>query len=118
MTTYTFREVIVFADKHGTCQVCGKRAKRSRTFAQTISPFNTNPDGSVRSEREVLDAYRQKPLSGRASPSHTANVGASDDSHENQSHARRPGVADGLAVRRSRRRARGLRPGALAASES
>ena len=68
MTTYTFREVIVFADKHGTCQVCGKRAKRSRTFAQTISPFNTNPDGSVRSEREVLDAVQAEAAEWKSEP--------------------------------------------------
>ena len=68
MTTYTFREVSVFADKHGTCQVCGKRAKRSRKFAQTISPFNTNPDGSVRSAREVLDAVQAEAAEWKSEP--------------------------------------------------
>lgn len=44
----------------GFCPNCGKRVTRSRTFEQTVNPFNRNPDGSVKSWGEVQeDVYRE-----------------------------------------------------------
>lgn len=53
MTTYRFQEVKARASHGGKCPVCGKRVSRSRTFTQTINPFNRNEDGSVKTPAEV-----------------------------------------------------------------
>ena len=56
--TTTYERVTWTGHRSGPCAVCGKRATRSRTFENTISPFNRNEDGSVRSYREVSDRVR------------------------------------------------------------
>ena len=35
------------------CGECGRRITRSKRFRQTVNPWNTNPDGSVKSRAEV-----------------------------------------------------------------
>jgi hypothetical protein len=35
------------------CVHCGRRFRRQRTFTNTINPYNRNPDGSIRTRREV-----------------------------------------------------------------
>lgn len=42
----------------GKCPVCEKRVVRSRTFDQTVNPWNRNDDGTVKSRPEVLDAVK------------------------------------------------------------
>lgn len=54
-TTTTYEAVTVTKVMYGTCPVCGKRSRRSRTFRNTVNPFNKRPDGGVRSYAEVLD---------------------------------------------------------------
>ena len=56
-TTYRFEVCPGVAVATFDCPSCGK-AKRKRTFRAecTVSPFNKNPDGSVKTRREV---YRQ-----------------------------------------------------------
>ena len=39
--------------RRGTCPGCGKAVTRSRTFENTVNPFNRNEDGIVRTYREV-----------------------------------------------------------------
>jgi hypothetical protein len=59
MTTVVFQEIIKRAEKSGACSVCGKTAKRSEKFWQTVNPFNKNLDGSIKSSddiRKELDA--------------------------------------------------------------
>jgi len=55
MTIIRFIEVSMRAEKSVKCQ-CGKRLKRSKTFCQTINPFNKREDGAIK-ERD--DIYRE-----------------------------------------------------------
>lgn len=48
-----FEEVTVTATKTARCPLCGKRARRSKTFGQTINPANKNADGTVRTREQV-----------------------------------------------------------------
>lgn len=59
MTTYTYEQVRVTVSKSGTCATCGKAARRQTTITNTVSPFNRNDDGTVRTRSEVLARVRQ-----------------------------------------------------------
>lgn len=37
-----------------TCQVCGRRGSRSKTFRQTINPFNKNAAGEPKTWSEIM----------------------------------------------------------------
>ena len=55
-TTYRFQEVkrsTVFKLK---CPTCGKRFQRVLSATMTVSPFNKNPDGTIRTFAEVWAA--------------------------------------------------------------
>lgn len=43
------------ATKHGYCPVCGKGVQRSRTFEQTVSPFNKTADGQVKTPGQIRE---------------------------------------------------------------
>lgn len=58
MPTYAFPRITAKATRKGKCPICSKPTIRYRTFEQTVSPFNTNPDGSVRTHLEVGAAVR------------------------------------------------------------
>jgi len=65
---YTFDVVKWNASKKVKCPKCGKTLKRSRTFEQTINPFNKNARGEVKSAHEILaelhvraDEWRKQP---------------------------------------------------------
>ena len=51
-----FREMSVTRVRHGECPVCHKASTRTVRATQTANPFNTNPDGSLRSVPEVWAA--------------------------------------------------------------
>jgi len=51
--THTFPEIVVRRSKSGYCHACGKRVRRSRTFSETVNPFNRNEDGAPKSPAEV-----------------------------------------------------------------
>lgn len=53
MTHYAFERVEYRASKSGKCAACGKRLRRSETFAQTINPFNKNKFGIPKSHAEI-----------------------------------------------------------------
>lgn len=59
MTTYRFQELTAIATRKGRCPTCDKRVTRSHTFVMTVSPFNKNPDGTVRTWGEVREAVIQ-----------------------------------------------------------
>lgn len=59
MSTYYFPPVSLTGTKSGDCTVCGKKARRSRKFTNTVSPFNRNPDGTVRTTDEVRQHVRE-----------------------------------------------------------
>lgn len=62
MPTYTihYDRVTTKRQHRGVCSECGKTTTRSRTFEQTVNPFNRNDDGSVRTRREVWLAVNVK----------------------------------------------------------
>jgi hypothetical protein len=60
MTTYVFDQVTRSASKRVKCAGCGKSIRRTRTFWQTLNPFNKNPDGTVRTERDIYDALGEQ----------------------------------------------------------
>jgi hypothetical protein len=51
--TYRFPPVRAQRTVRGKCPACGKAVTRSRTFKQTVNPFNRNEDGSVRTYEQV-----------------------------------------------------------------
>lgn len=66
-TTY-FKKLQRRSTKTGICTVCGKKCSLSKTFYQTINPFNKNSDGQVKTSREISDeldnevkAWKEKP---------------------------------------------------------
>lgn len=48
-----FEPVKTMRRASGACPVCGKKTTRSRTFEHTVSPFNRNTNGQVKSREEV-----------------------------------------------------------------
>ena len=54
MSTYTYMKFTAKGTRKGVCDVCGKRTTRSLTFSQTVSPFNKNEDGTVKTEAQVI----------------------------------------------------------------
>jgi hypothetical protein len=59
-TTINFTEVKLQGRKTSKCVVCGKRRSRSKTFWQTLNPFNKKADGSVKSRRDIMEELRGK----------------------------------------------------------
>lgn len=51
--TVHFEEVKYQASKSLPCPSCGKKVRRSRTFMQTISPFNKNADGQPKTREQI-----------------------------------------------------------------
>lgn len=68
MTRYTYEEVSSRGFKSGPCAGCGKPAERSKTFTNTVNPFNRNEDGSVRTRREVFDHVNELRREWESSP--------------------------------------------------
>jgi hypothetical protein len=56
--TETFERVSAGAKRAGHCPECGGRVTRSRTFTQTVNPFNRWPDGQAKTYGEVLASVR------------------------------------------------------------
>jgi hypothetical protein len=54
MPTYQFEKVAWSDQKCVQCPGCGKKVRRQTTFWQTLNPFNTLPDGTVKDRRDIL----------------------------------------------------------------
>jgi hypothetical protein len=67
-TTYRYRPVKYRAEKNLPCPVCGKKVRRARTFEATLSPFNTNPDGTPRSYAEAHAVLVEGSAEWKATP--------------------------------------------------
>lgn len=50
---HVFERVSTSRKRVGNCPNCGKRVTRSRTFEETVNPFNWNAEGEVKSSAEV-----------------------------------------------------------------
>ena len=61
MSRITFNEVSINVEKSIKCSICGKRLKRQKKLFQTLNPFNTNSDGTIKSREDIY-----KELSTRA----------------------------------------------------
>lgn len=62
-----FKEVTLTGKKSGLCK-CGKRRTRSKTFMQTLNPFNTNPDGSLKTREDIYPQLREKIAAWKLEP--------------------------------------------------
>jgi hypothetical protein len=60
MATITYERVEHSVTKTVPCRVCGKKLKRSTTLGQTISPFNTNDDGTRKTRRQIRAELRER----------------------------------------------------------
>lgn len=59
MPTYRFQEVKHREERSFVCTVCDKKGKRSRTFTNTINPFNKDPEtGLMRSYQQIVEKLR------------------------------------------------------------
>lgn len=58
--TETYARLYAQARRTGRCNGCGRTTRRQRTFEMTVSPFNKNPDGTVRTPAEVQAAVQAK----------------------------------------------------------
>ncbi len=54
--------------KTGVCVHCGKRGRRTAVFEQTVNPWNTNPDGTAKTPREVYAAVDAEAEAWQAQP--------------------------------------------------
>lgn len=56
MITHTrFDDVKYRATKRCSCTRCDKIVRRSKTFSQTLNPFNKNKDGIPKNRGEILE---------------------------------------------------------------
>lgn len=69
-TNIRFEQMQFTGIRCSPCPVCNKKAQRQKTFHMTVSPFNKNPDGSVRTRQEVFIAVRDKALEWGKSPAY------------------------------------------------
>lgn len=61
ITTVTFSEVAIHGQKSVKCtKGCGRRLKRSKKFWQTLSPFNKNAAGEVKTRDEIYEQLRDE----------------------------------------------------------
>lgn len=64
----TFEEIPCLAVRKGKCSVCGKYGRRQNTFTMTVNPWNKNPDGTVRTRREISRALAEQARAWEAEP--------------------------------------------------
>lgn len=58
--TTTFDKIKHVEKRNGVCPVCGKRSQRSKTFEETVNPYNRNEDGTIKTPMQVLASVRAK----------------------------------------------------------
>ena len=65
---YDFQRIAQTGYRSGVCDVCGKRGERQVTIEQTVNPFNKNPDGTVKTVAQVVDAVNAELRAWKAKP--------------------------------------------------
>jgi hypothetical protein len=63
ITRYTFEAVKYKANVSFVLN--GKKVTRHKTFEQTLNPFNTNDDGTVKTYAQIMDELRLKAAAWR-----------------------------------------------------
>ena len=53
-TRHTFDEVKLTVKATAPCGKCGRQCSRSKKFWQTLNPFNTKADGSVKTRDDIM----------------------------------------------------------------
>lgn len=69
ITRIIFETVKIGGRKTGKC-FCGKRITRSKTFEQTINPFNKNKNGEAKTRSEIVGELLAERKSWQAEPVH------------------------------------------------
>ena len=67
MTLINFEEVKINVKKSGKC-LCGKYRQRSRSFYQTINPFNKNQEGKIKTREEILVEIKKRAIEWKKEP--------------------------------------------------
>lgn len=65
---FDFNEVSIRTEKKCSCVQCGKRLTRRKKFFQTLSPWNKNADGTVRTRTEVMQIIQKEAADWRLIP--------------------------------------------------
>lgn len=58
--TIEFERITVSGKKSGKCPACGRRVTRSRTFEQTVNPFNRTADGTPKDREQIRRELLEK----------------------------------------------------------
>lgn len=59
-TRLTFPEVKLTVKATAPCGKCGKQCTRTKVFSQTLNPFNTNEDGTVKTREQIMVELQPK----------------------------------------------------------
>lgn len=68
--TTTYDRITATARRQFTCTVCGKRSAKSKTFGQTVNPFNKNAQGYVKTSAEIRAEVDAQAAAWRPDPVH------------------------------------------------
>lgn len=60
MPTYKFEEITHPVTKRVACRFCGKKLTRSITLSQTVSPFNKDADGNLKSPDQIRAELKEQ----------------------------------------------------------
>lgn len=78
MPRITFEEVSIKAYKTVKCVNCGKRLKRQKKFWQTVSPFNKNERGEIKTKDEIYRELHDRAKKWKAAPVICSSCGGED----------------------------------------
>jgi len=59
-TRMTFQEVKLTVKATAPCGKCGVKCSRTKVFSQTLNPFNTNTDGTVKTRDQIMAELQPK----------------------------------------------------------
>lgn len=72
-TTYRFDEIKQRGTKKVKCAKCGKSLNRSKTFYQTLNPFNRLADGTVKTVHDISIELQQEMAEWQKEPETCSN---------------------------------------------
>jgi len=67
-TKITFERVKLSTYKTGYCKKCGKYITRSKTFDQTINPFNKLSDGTIKNRDDIFQELLKEAQQWKSEP--------------------------------------------------
>lgn len=67
-----FERIERWATKRVKCAGCGKSMERSKTFWQTLNPWNVHPDGTPRTREQIYDHLGYEIKAWRLQPEYHA----------------------------------------------